>query len=114
MSSFAAHVYKSINFIVCFHFFPSDFYELDEMYSKCQTNGRNGKRARVWEHFTPIKVIGPDGEVMLTLAICHGCSMAYLTGKWDSKKGSLSNNGTKTLKEHNRKCSGQYHVAGNP
>ncbi|CAD6267292.1 unnamed protein product [Miscanthus lutarioriparius] len=90
-----------------------DYYELDEMYSKCQANGPNGKRAGVWEDFTPIKVLGPDRKVMLTLAICHDCNMAYQTGKWDSKKGSLSNNGTKTLKEHNRKCSAQHHIAGN-
>jgi len=75
-----------------------------KMYSKCQANGPNGKQADVWKHYTPIEVRGVDGKVMLNLAICHHCSMAYQTGKWDSEKGRRL-----TLRKHYRKCSDQHH-----
>lgn len=94
-----------------------EFKEYFGAYKGAMADGSNEKRAKIWEHFTEVKVVEPDGKVVLTLAICHHCSIVYVTGKDGSlfpnngKGGSKGRNngkgrskfsyhGTKTITEH--------------
>lgn len=104
-----------MTWFLVFFFLWLDFDERDEnigAYSTRIANGSGKKRSKAWKDFTEIKVLGPDGVVVLTFAICHGCNIAYKTGSMTDS--GFKNNGTKTLTEHSRKCNGKHHIAGNP